>query len=64
MNDLCICGHDFAAHEHPSKPWMAINAQMMDTELGRCKLCTCHHWREIEALRDDYKENIYDTESV
>ena len=52
-DEYCICNHNFAAHEHPSKPWMAINGRVMETELSRCKLCSCHLWREKEALLDD-----------
>ncbi len=52
----CICGHGFNDHEHPAKPWMAINSKMMDTELAACKLCDCDMWREPESLMDNDEE--------
>lgn len=37
--DVCICGHDFAAHEHPAQERItALNGKPLATELGRCKL--------------------------
>lgn len=54
--ESCICTHNFAAHEHPSEPWMAINGKMLETVLGKCKLCSCHHWRELDALREESED--------
>lgn len=52
--DACICGHGFTSHEHPARERLtALNGKMLTTELGKCKLCDCHAWREITALLDE-----------
>lgn len=51
--DACICGHDFATHEHPCGTEYVLGRKV-ETELGKCKLCACHHWRELKAVREDH----------